>query len=517
MGKQRLSKETQRSIIYLITLSLARAGIQIALYRQGFISVAADEFARGIRAATWAANPHVNILADVQGTWLPFEKYLNGLLLLVFPDVILAPRLTVFVASCLVLAAVYWLAYHLFGEGAAVLSTLFLTFQPWFVWLSGTPMLEMYYFAFFFAGLFFIIMWLKESRKGYWLWAGSCFLLASGFHVQSWTFINIVNLFTLPTLYQFVRRKEYANLSRLFAYYVLGNGLIIGYVLIEYIYTGHILTFLAKHTSYSKWFYNGYDVSAIDKFLYYPKLIVQHTSGTLWLGLFAALFFVGRNRGWQWKLFPLLLAILTLLLNSVMNLFSGPPSAAPGRYSLFYMILLSFYMGYGTYRLFLFGNQQTRQLMKVSLMTAALALFLYGVGWGANRISEFPRGVAIDAVEVGRDLDTLLSANPGRFMVELHYWDYLGINLTAHHFDAILFDREKNLLDRTTPSIFLQEPSRVCEELLQTPELRYVSLKDETLKARAQDVNILRLYRNVGTWTIYEVIPASERDGKICG
>ena len=111
-----LSEEPQRSIIYLVSLTFVRAGIQIALYRQGFISVAADEFARGIRAAKWAENPHINILTDVQGIWLPLEKYLNGLLLLVWPDVILAPRVTVFAASCLLLVTMYLLTYYLFNS-----------------------------------------------------------------------------------------------------------------------------------------------------------------------------------------------------------------------------------------------------------------------------------------------------------------------------------------------------------------------------------------------------------------
>jgi len=492
--------------------------MQIALYRQGFISVSADEFARGIRAALWANNPSINIVADIQGTWLPLEKYLNGISLLVFPDVILAPRLTVFAASCLVLVMVYLLAYHLFGRFAiAVLSTVFITFQPWYAWLSGTPMLEMYYFACFFTGLFFIIMWLKETRKGYWLGAGICFLLASGIHVQSWTFINLVNLLTLPSLYKFIRQKEYANLSKLVAYYVLSNGLIIGFVVLEYIYTGNVFAFLEHHTTYSKWFYQGYDVSVTKKSLYYPRLVVEYSSTAIWLCLFAALAFLRRDQGRRWKLFPLLLAIVALLLNSVMNTLSGPPSAAPARYSLFYTLILSLYVAYGTYQLFMFGKQHTRLLVRTASLVIAVTLFLYGVWWGANRIPDYPHGMSVDAVEVGRHLDKLLAETSGTYMVELRYWEYLGVNLAARHYDAITFDREKIFLDRNTPSIFLQEPVHVCRELLALPELRYVALQDEALKLQVQQINLLRLYENVGTWAIYEVIPESERTNPACG
>ena len=126
------SKEPHRSIIYLVSLIAIRLGMQVTLYQRGFIVVAADEFARGIRAAKWADNPQIDILADVQGTWLPFEKYLNGLFLYIVPDVIVAPRITVFIASCLLLITLYIFTYFLFKHVAiAILSTLFIAFQPW--------------------------------------------------------------------------------------------------------------------------------------------------------------------------------------------------------------------------------------------------------------------------------------------------------------------------------------------------------------------------------------------------
>ncbi len=512
-----LKEEPYRNILYLVSLILVRAGIQIALYQQGFISVAADEFARGIRAAKWAENPQIDVLTDVQGVWLPFEKYVNGLLLMVWPDVILAPRVTVFIASCLLLVSIYLLTYYLFNNFAtAVLSSLFITFQPWYVWLSGTPMLEMYYFACFFAGLLFIIIWLKEFRRRYWFWAGVCFLLASGFHVQSWTLINLVNLLTLPYFYRFIRQREYLNLTKLIVYYALSNGVIISFTLIEFFHTGTVFAFLANHTSYSKWYYNGYDVPIWQKLSYYSKIVVRNSSVIVWLCLFIALIFLGKDKERGWKLFPLLLAVLALLLNSVMNAFSGPPSAAPGRYSLFYVLTLSFYVGYGTYRLFTLPCKQVRQLIRYFPVVIAVFLFSYGLWWGAYRIPDYPQGMPLDAVEVGESLNVMLNDAPGIYMVELRYWEFLAVDLTSRHYDEIIFDREKNLRDRNTPSVFLQESADVCESL-SIQDLRYVVLKDESLKLRAHQIDILKMRQDVGAWTIYEVIPESERAFQTCG
>ena len=512
-----LNEEPKRSIIYLLCLILVRLGMQISLYRQGFISVAADEFARGIIAAKWAENPQFNILSDVQGTWLPLEKYLNGLSLMLWPDVILAPRATVFIASCLLLIVIYKLTHYLFNNVAvSMLSTLFIAFLPWFNWLSGTPMLEMYYFTCFFAGLYFIIAWLKDGYARYWLWAGICFLLASGLHVQSWTFINLLNLLTLPSLYRFYRQKEYTNLSKLIAFYVLSNGFIISFALIEFFSTGSVFAFLEKHTSYSKWYYNGYDVPILEKLLYYPKLIVQHSSGVIWIFLLVAFFFLWRDREWLWKLFPLLLATLALSLNSVLNIFSGPPSAAPARYSLFYLMVLSIYLAYATYHLFKAGWSNSQLLIKVPIVTMTVILFSYGIYWSMQRIPNYPKGMSLDSVEVGENLNIFLDEKPGTYMVELHYWDFLAVDLTSRHFDKIIFDRKRDGRDRNTPSIFLQEPPQICAHLLAIPELQYIALRDEELKLRVQKINILKVNQNVGNWTIFEVDPELQSANHLC-
>jgi len=263
-----LTVEPWRSITYLGTLILLKLLIQVSLYRRGFMSVSADEFARGIRAARWSLAPRLDLIADVQDVWLPFEKYLNGGLLRIWPDVILAPRATVFVASCLLLVCLFILVRILFNSFIVpALSTAFVTFQPWYAWLSGTPMLEMYYLAFFFGGLIFLVRWLREKRQGYWLLSGLCFLLASGFHVQSWTFINLVNLLTCGFLIRFWAQRQYQYAWQLLGHYVVSNVFILVYVAAEFLMRGELFGFLAGHTNYSLWYYSGYDVPVLIKFL----------------------------------------------------------------------------------------------------------------------------------------------------------------------------------------------------------------------------------------------------------
>lgn len=506
-----LSAEPMRSIVYLGLSIFLKLVIQKFLFLRGFISVSADEFARGIRAATWALQPRFNLVADVKDTWLPFEKYLNGLLLLLWPDVIWAPRVTVFIASCLVFIAFFLLVYYLFDNfWVSALAGTFVVFQPWYTWLSGTPMLEMYYLACFLGGLVFLVKWFRKGCRGCWFWAGCCFMLASGFHIQSWTFINLVNLITVNYLYQYIRQKQFGHLWRLIGFYALGNLFIITSAIAEFLDTGHVFASLTSHTVYSKWFYDGYNVSVVEKLLYYPRLIVQNSSGAIWILLMIALVFLLRDKAYKWKLFPFVVAMAALVLNSFLNVASGPPSAAPARYSLFYVMMISPYLAYGAYNLSMLGKRWLPRIMAYTPAMLSAGLFVYSVWWGIVRIPDFPHGMSTDAIETGYYINQVLSQNEScdmpSYMVELKYWDFLAVQLTAGHYEAIVYDREYDLFNRNTPSIFSESAEGVCASLI-SRDVRYVALQDSNLKVGAQLIGCLHANKEIGHWTIYELDP----------
>jgi hypothetical protein len=506
-----LNDEPGRSILCLGLLISIKLVTQIILATQGFISVSADEFSRGLRAAKWALQPSLSI-ADVSDLWLPFEKYLNGTVLMLWPDAIWAPRVTVFVASCIVLLALFALTRYLFKSFlAAALAAVFVTFLPWYTWLSGTPMLEMYYLAPFISGLLFLIIWLREGRRGYWMWAGLCFALATGFHVQSWIFINLVNLLTLPYLVRDVRQKRFGRIGRLIGFYVLSNSLIATFALLEFLDTGQVFVFLAHHTSYSKWFHGGYNVPVLEKLLYYPRQVVWHSSSAVWILLIVALVFVMYDKSMRWTVFPLATAAVALSVTSGMNVLSGPPSAAPGRYSVFYLIMVAPYIGYGVRSAITLTKRHPSRLVAYLPTVIAGGLFLYSVGWGIARIPSFPRGMSIDAIEVGYYLNQALSEDEtdraAAYMVELHYWDHLGVQLAAQHYGRYLYDRAYDLRDRNTPSIFLGAPEGICTGLI-SDNVRYVALHDSGLRAATDSIGCLESATEIGHWGVYRVNPA---------
>jgi hypothetical protein len=138
------------ALLILIALKII---LQVYLYHVGFISVSADENSRGIRAAAWLAGE--DPLPLYTGIWLPFELYLNSAALSLWDEVVWAPRLTAFLSSCLLLIFYFLLVRGLFSSTSiAFIASLMLVFYPWYAWLSGAPMLDIYYVAFFVAGLF---------------------------------------------------------------------------------------------------------------------------------------------------------------------------------------------------------------------------------------------------------------------------------------------------------------------------------------------------------------------------
>ncbi len=507
MANKLLRSEKGKTIAFLTALNALRIVIQVELYRLGFVSLAADEFSRGMRAAQWSLHPQLNLLLDTRDTWLPLEKYLNGTVLMVWSDVVWAPRLTVFLASALLIVSLFLTIRYLFSNfWIAAASVTFISIHPWFVWLSATPMLDVYYLAFFFTGLYFLVVWLKSARRGYWAIAGVCFLISTGFHVPAWVAINIVNLLTLGYFFKDIRQKNYRHLFQLIGFYFIGNLLILLFSAIQYWDTGKVFLFLSKHTEYSKWYYNGYEVAGWEKLLYYPRLLLENLNPLFWLMVIAGFAFLYRERRqgvWKWT--PLVLTLVVLIFDSFMNYLSVPATAAPGRYSLFYVIGLSPYLGYAVYQGVSFLRDRPVRWFRGVFAGMLILLYAANIVLESIRIPRFASEITSDAVSAGTYLNKLLADDPSsRYLLELKYWDFLGVQTTAWHYDNAIYDRIRSEVDRNTVSIIRQDPDGILSYLNET-DVRYIVLHDDELKSIAKNLPRVRLIKKFGGWSIYEL------------
>jgi hypothetical protein len=503
------------TLLFLSALMAIRLILQIRLYRQGFVSVSADEFARGLRALDWSRHLRISPYADLISPWPPFEMYLNGLALRLVDDVLLAPRITVFLASCLLLAALFYLIRTLFISSAvAALAVILVAAQPWYIWLSGTPMLEMYFLAPFAGGLYFLLAWLRERHRFYWLYAGLLFLLASGFHVQSWVLINVVNLLTCGFLLRKLKEQDYRPAIQLLLVWLLGNTFILYWAVAEYTVTGQLFGILAIHTGYSLWFYGGYNVPLSEKFLYYPRLIWQNTSISLFLLATVGLVYVLRPRARLLLLLPLLLGGVTLTVTAVFNTLSGPPSAAPGRYSLFYTLLLAPYAAFGLYSLMQQVSCMGRARLVFAWRLLAGSLFLVFLASQVTEADSYPQGMSPDTIQTGHYLNhALASREPGlaapvrNLMIEVVYWDFLALQLLIDQQNRLLFDREIDSFNREIPSLMLEDEQSIQRQLL-SAQVDLLAVKTPLLHERAESLSFLVHERSVGAWAVFRVATA---------
>lgn len=494
-----------KTFIFLSILITCRLFYQIYLFHQGFVSVSADEFGRTISAYKWATNPYFFIV--YKGGWLPFEQYLNGFFLMIWDNVILMPRITAFAASCLLLVYFFRLIHYLFSDYyVAVISSLIVCLHPWFIWLSGTPMLDIYYISFIITGLYYLCVWLKEQRQGYWAIGAICIFFASGFHVQSWVVINIVNLLSTYFLFGFIKNKNYGSMWRLIAFYFISNLFVFVYITATAIETGSFFSFIASHTDYSKWYYKGYRISVLAKLLHYPKIVLKY-GHVLWFFLPVALYVLVQEDKKIWKSIPFVVGIMSLGMFSVFNLFSVPATAAPDRYCLLYIILFSPYIAYGFYRFCMLGihsGMTTDIILKVVLPVVILvAAFSINICK-----SHFFGGLSYKSVAAGKYIGKILEKEKllenETFLIELRYWEYYAVRLAAKHYDRMILDRERDSRNRDIPSVFEKGIGDITTYLGKN-KVRFMVLKRSENKGKASEIDSIKMLKKIGPWTIYEV------------
>jgi hypothetical protein len=488
--------------LFLLTVKVI---LQLYLYGRGFLSVSADEYSRGIAAARWALDgtlPTAIRMSD----WLPFEIYINGLSLMVWDNVIWTPRITAFIFSCFLLVYFIKLVQYIFRLiEVTLIAGLLLVFNPWFIWLSGTPMLDIYMLAPFVAGLYYVLKWLSGRRDLHLIAGGFLFLLSTGFHTPSWILVNTVNLCLGCFAWDMLRRRDYRGLFRLIGFFILSNLFIIIYIPSEFLATGEWLSMFRGHTEGTKVYYGGYNVGLFRKLAYYPKLVAA--SGNLtWIFFSIGLFWLGSKPDKVIRLFPFAVGLSALFFYSLFNVFSVPASAAPARYSLPFFILFVPYAALGIFVLFNYSGYFTDVRIR---RAAAAILILCILGLNFMKALDFEAKSAGAAVSVGRYLkegmEKDLARSDGTVMVELTYWDFLYVELAARYFDRVRFDREESDEFSGIPSALLSMGDDDILQHMQKEKTRFIAVKDDALKKRLTGLGFMHKSKELDGWTIYSV------------
>ena len=489
----------------IIALILVKLVLQLYLYSIGFLSVSADEYSRGITAARWALDGTIPT-AIYMSNWLPFETYLNGLALMVWDNVIWTPRITVLIFSCFLLVYFVKIVQYLFGRlTVTILAGLLLVFNPWFIWLSGTPMLDIYYMAPCVAGLYYILKWISGRRGLHLVIAGLLFFFSTGFHSQSWIFVNVVNLCLCFFAWRMLRQKDYGALVKLVGFFILSNMFILIYIPSEYLATGQWFAMFRGHAEFTKGFYNGYHIGTLQKLAYYPKLIAS-TGNVLWIFLPIGLYWLGGQKRKEITLFPFAVGLGTLIFYSAFNVLSVPAAAAPGRYSLPFSILFFPYSALGIVVLFKHSGYFTDVRIRRAV-AAVLVLCILGLNFMKARDFEVKSAKA--AVSVGRYLKESMEkdgSDPKKtVMVELSYWDYLYVELAARHFDRVRYDRKESNEFTGIPSDLISMGDDDILRYMKSGDTKLIAVKDEAIKKRLDGVAFMHKIIDLDGWVVYDI------------
>jgi hypothetical protein len=495
------NRQTYFFWLTILLLLFVHLMIRVILMRQGFVSVSADEFARGIRSAEWAANPTFS-LRHFSSPWLPLEMYLNGFGQLIWPNPFWVPRFTVFLASCLTLLGYIWLNLTLFESYiSATINAFLLLLFHWFAWLSATPMLEMYYLPFYIIGLVFFLRFLDQENSRAWLYCGLCFAIATGVHIQSWLIVASTLICTIPFALHSLR-KDAAMIGSWVGMYLLAVSVVAFSLFAQWHNSGKVLSFLGTHTTYSHWFYDGYNVSLFQKAAYYPKIVVEQMPSSLWLMVVFGLWVILQNQSFSRKIFPLVLSIFILTVFSVSNIQSGPPSAAPNRYSMLHIGFLLLYGSYGLWQ-FIALPQSRIWWRRCGVLVLAGGLMISYIMQQSDRILAFPSGMSPDPVLAGGALRDLHTQNGyGKTLVELAYWEFLAVKMMAGVDAQIVFDRERIITERDLPSDLLPDLLS-AQAYLDEHDIRYAVLMQPELRQLVDNAGFGIIWEGE-RWAIYE-------------
>jgi len=182
----------KRTSLLLLLIVIAKVVYQIILLRDGFVSVSGDDFLRALIAHEWAKEPFFASAAfgEASVLWMPLHFWVVGVALKVYPCLWLAPALMSLCFSVLTLGLLYWIAQHLWGSRAGLITALLAGFMPWEIWLSMSGISDTLYQFTVLSGIAFVVKWEGSKRKHSTslFMSATSFLFATMVRPEGWLF-----------------------------------------------------------------------------------------------------------------------------------------------------------------------------------------------------------------------------------------------------------------------------------------------------------------------------------------
>lgn len=456
----------------LFLVVVLRIIMTIQLYRDGFESISADDFGRIIEAAKWAKEPH----AIWHGPWLPFHTYFFGNLLRVHWDLLWMPRFVTIIFGIVTIVSMYLITKALFNNRLiGFIAALFMSLNPTHLWLSLTPLTELYCHGFVMLAILSFILNLQTNEHNWLLLAGISLAVANGIRFESWVYSAFFSAIVFLKVGKNLLIKKDPLRTVTFDLIVACVPWIFPLLWIvgNYVNTGNPLYFLTFVRNYKLTYYGADSQPGIyvelftrfDPFLYYLSLI-----GIAWAWLIN-----GSKRGLHEYL---LIVIGSLVIYFWLSGGQIEPLANYIRYVGPFMYLLYPFLSYLliSFVIFIPINKIVRFCLLVSFV---LSICVYQIK-NSRKIEVDPSSTG---VKVGEMIKQIRGNQEGifhRVIVQRVFWEYLAIQTGGSDDGFIVFDSPLDIEKRTTTSLISIDQQAFVSCVLEF-DVKWIVLKDPYL------------------------------------
>jgi len=409
-GRGALWKHHTIAFISIIAFILI---VHVIVLARGFASVSADDYARVLSAASWAAKPYI---FTYEGIWLPGYAFIIGPVLKIYYDLFLIPHLIIFFFSFIALFMLYLLTKNLFNAQVALLAILIVGLLPFYVHLSLTPLADMIYFLLIIGFFYFFLVWHDYHQDKILLISAALLTIATTVRYEGWLVAACFCLY-LGLRWLSAVRSTHALLPL----WLLAMAMVCLFpclwMLRCYLTSGHPLLFMAE-TFPGEPDTSGLLTSLSPK-LTYIELLFQDGSLICLLAMGGLLLL---RREWTQKLWIYLIFSLAPLI--LLTLFMRPPefwAAYKPRYSGLFVILLTPFCAYALYWALTAHTQPVKYGWQTAGMALPIVVALYNL-WLIYLRVEGQSTVWIFCLAFG-------SALLGFYLLERYDWIFFALSL----------------------------------------------------------------------------------------
>ena len=478
-------KTTLISLTGLALILTFRIGLQYALFQNGFWALTADEFSRTVLAVRWQQNPYW----AMQGAWLPVHMYFFGLLFRIAPEYLYLPRIVTAIFGLTAIVWVYLYTQALFqSHKTAWIAAFLFSMAPAGIWLSSTPLTEMYYLTLIIGVLYHTVSYNLSRKPGYLYIASILMGLANGLRFEGWLFAGVFCIFVLwDEISQFKksRRMNWSIAPALFIPWIFPFTWAIG----SYLQYGNPFYFYNEIREYKVM---NYGIRG--SFLNYLSPVLQSDPVAGLLGIPAYIYAL-RNIKAKNRTIWFYLAIVLIPFVTFLVLHGGQiePNANYIRYLA--PLLLLFYPLIGFALVHVVGR------IRAPIVSFGLLVVVCGLlAWvQIPLIYQVKNDPVVNGLRVGQQIASLRRAAASTdaeqpILLEMVYWEYLAVKVSANDIQNIYLDRVPDYLRKSTDSFLrsdFQGTMKCAAErkihwfVLKSPELQ--EILEQELSIQAQD------------------------------